>query len=102
MAGRARSLRLTEHARGGAPLAGADRGDDGGRDLLPAGARWLDRVRVVGHLRTDQAQIYDVDRPLERDAEDDIVEDHQRDTRERRPRRLQVALVDRADRRVAP
>ena len=97
MAGRACALRLTEHARGGACFPGADRRDDGGGYLLPTVARRLDRVRVVGGLRADQAQIDDVDRPFERDPQDDVVEDHQRDARERRPRSLQVALVDGAD-----
>ena len=42
-------------------------------------------------------KIDDVGRVLESDAQDDVVENHQRDARQRRPRWVQVAFVDGAD-----
>src|SRR5262245_48732067 len=75
-------------------LAAESKGrSDGPRDLGTAASRGFDGVCVVGRVGTDQAQVDDRKAQFEGNAENCVVEHHERDAGGRRLIARQVAVV---------
>src|SRR2546427_8044425 len=87
-----------EHVRGTVGFATVEPAHDGSRNLEPTFSGWLDQVCIVGLLAADKTQVNDGQRTFKTKSQDDVIEHHEGHSCNVSFRRIQIAVVNGADR----